>query len=79
MEEENKERLHVRLEKANIFLLVEFLATIAMSLFSHFYLKETAIAGIVLMVGILITFSTYTLKAHVIDENRKQTEHNKKY
>lgn len=76
---DNKEFPQVKLGRANILLIIELLMTICLAVISHFLLKEPVMAGIVLMVGIMITFSTYTIKTHIIDENRKQTEEGKQY
>lgn len=73
------ENSKLKFGKADIFILIEFLVSVGMAVISHFFLRQEIITGTVLMVGILITMSTYILKNHVINENRKQTEENKKY
>lgn len=69
----------LKFEKADILILIEFIVSVVMAAIAHFFLKQEIIAGIVLMVGILITMSTYILKGHIINENRKQSEEHKKY
>jgi len=67
------------LDKVNLFILGEFLLGLILSLSVHVFIKDADITATVLIIGTLLTISTFILKNHITLANLEQTSEHKKY